>query len=153
MHFREAEESDLKHIVRMLSDDDLGQTRERYETPLPKEYSGAFNAVKRQEGNSIILAEESGEVFGCMQLTIIPGLSRLGMKRAQIESVRIDRAHRGRKIGEALFKEAIRIEEENYCGLVQLTTDKQRPDALRFYEKLGFEASHEGMKLSLIKDT
>ncbi|HIV74086.1 MAG TPA: GNAT family N-acetyltransferase, partial [Candidatus Pseudogracilibacillus intestinigallinarum] len=102
-----------------------------------------------QNGNQIIVAVEDGRIIGCLQLTIIPGLARLGMKRAQIEGVRVDRTYRGKKIGEQLFKEAISIAKTEKCGMVQLTTDKQREDAHRFYEKLGFISTHEGMKCML----
>ncbi|GAA0339904.1 GNAT family N-acetyltransferase [Oceanobacillus sp. FSL W7-1281] len=147
MHFRKAQKEDLRAIVRLLADDELGSGRERYEDPLPEEYDQAFDAIEAQIGNQVILALEEEVVIGCVQLTIIPGLARLGMKRAQIEGVRVDKKYRGKQIGEALFKEAIAIAKAEKCGLVQLTTDKQRNDAHRFYERLGFSASHEGMKL------
>jgi len=149
MEFRKADKSDLYAIVRLLTDDELGSQRERFENPLPSAYYEAFDAVESQTGNEIILAVENEKVIGCLQLTIIPGLARQGMKRAQIEGVRVDRDYRGKKIGEKLFKEAIAIAKSKECGLVQLTTDKQRGDAHRFYDKLGFSASHEGMKLIL----
>ncbi|MFD2922160.1 GNAT family N-acetyltransferase [Halobacillus naozhouensis] len=147
MNFRKANEEDLQAIVRLLADDELGSQRERYEEPLPDDYYEAFTAIKAQVGNQIILAFEGQTLIGCLQLTIIPGLARQGMKRAQIEGVRVDRRYRGRGVGEALFKEAIAIAKSEECGLVQLTTDKQRDDAHRFYNRLGFLASHEGMKL------
>ena len=147
MHFRKAQKEDLRAIVRLLAVDGLGSGRERYEDPLPEEYDQAFDAIEAQIGNQVILALEEEEVIGCIQLTIIPGLARLGMKRAQIEGVRVDKKYRGKRVGEALFKEAIAIAKAEKCGLVQLTTDKQRNDAHRFYERLGFSASHEGMKL------
>ncbi|WP_040984114.1 GNAT family N-acetyltransferase [Oceanobacillus jeddahense] len=147
MYFRKAQKADLPAIVRLLADDELGSRRERYEDPLPEEYDQAFNAIEVQIGNQILLAMEEEKVIGCIQLTIIPGLARLGMKRAQIEGVRIDKNYRGKRIGEALFKEAKAIAKTEGCGLVQLTTDKQRNEAYRFYERLGFSASHEGMKL------
>src|SRR5690625_1631984 len=149
MEFRKANEGDVHAIVRLLADDELGSQRERFEVPLPTAYFEAFKAIESQVGNQIILAVENQKVIGCLQLTIIPGLARQGMKRAQIEGVRIDRKYRGKKVGEKLFKEAISIAKSENCGLVQLTTDKQRGDAHRFYEKLGFSASHEGMKLIL----
>lgn len=149
MEFRKAREEDLHSIVRLLADDELGSQRERFEDPLPTAYYEAFHAIESQIGNQIILAVENQKVIGCLQLTIIPGLARQGMKRAQIEGVRVDRNYRGKKIGEKLFKEAISIAKSEDCGLVQLTTDKQRSDAHRFYEKLGFIASHEGMKILL----
>lgn len=149
MEFRKANKNDVYSIVRLLADDELGSQRERFEEPLPAAYIEAFNEIELQGGNQIILAVENEKVIGCLQLTIIPGLARQGMKRAQIEGVRVDRNYRGKKIGERLFEEAISIAKSEKCGMVQLTTDKQRSDAHRFYEKLGFLASHEGMKLIL----
>ena len=146
---RPATVADLPAIVRLLADDPLGATRERYEEPLPAAYREAFAAVEAQEGNRILVAERDGRVIGCLQLTIIPGLSRLGMSRALIESVRVDRAARGHGLGERLFRHAIDQARAAGCGLVQLTTDKSRPEALKFYLRLGFEASHEGMKMKL----
>src|SRR5690625_4946465 len=147
MEFRKATEEDLHSIVRLLADDQLGAQRERFEDPLPTVYYDAFKAIESQDGNQIILAVENQRVIGCLQLTIIPGLARQGMKRAQIEGVRVDRDYRGKRIGEKLFEKAISIAKSEKCGMVQLTTDKQRSDAHRFYEKLGFSASHEGSKL------
>lgn len=147
--FRTATRDDLPAIVRMLADDGLGKGREQPVDPLPKAYGDAFDRMAAQPGNDYLLAEIDGEVAGCLQLTVIHGLSRTGVSRAQIEGVRVAGSYRGKGIGEALFREAIRRAREAGCGLVQLTTDKARPDALRFYEKLGFTASHEGMKLEL----
>lgn len=149
MKFREATKDDVYEIVLLLADDALGSHRERFEDPLPAAYYEAFHAMEKQNGNQIIVAVEDGKIIGCLQLTIIPGLARLGMKRAQIEGVRVDRTYRGKKVGEQLFKEAISIAKTEKCGMVQLTTDKQREDAHRFYEKLGFISTHEGMKCML----
>ncbi len=149
MEFRQAEEKDVHSIVRLLADDELGVNRERFEDPIPAVYYEAFRAIESQVGNQVILAVEGSKVVGCLQLTIIPGLARQGMKRAQIEGVRIDRNSRGKGIGEKLFEKAIAIAKAEQCGMVQLTTDKQRSNAHRFYDKLGFSASHEGMKLIL----
>jgi len=151
MEFRNAVAGDLPAIVKLLADDDLGAMRERDEDPLPKEYRDAFAAMERQGANSVILAIDNGEVIGCLQLAFIPGLARLGMTRAQIEGVRVDRRYRSRGVGEALFQHAIERAREQGCGLVQLTTDRARGDAHRFYERLGFESSHLGMKLDLTK--
>lgn len=147
MEFRVATQDDLPSIVRLLADDELGAQRERFEEPLPMAYYEAFNEMELQGGNQIILAVENEKVIGCLQLTIIPGIARQGMKRAQIEGVRVDRNDRGKRVGEKLFEVAISIAKSKKCGMVQLTADKQRVDAHRFYEKLGFSASHEGMKL------
>jgi len=147
--FRTATEADLPAIVRLLADDPLGAARERDEAPLPQAYRDAFDSIQAQTGNEIILAVDGTEVIGCLQFTVVPGLSRLGAKRGQIEGVRVDRRYRGRRVGEILFRRAIERARETGCGLLQLTTDKTRPDARRFYERLGFVASHEGMKLAL----
>ncbi|WJY27538.1 MULTISPECIES: GNAT family N-acetyltransferase [Sporosarcina] len=149
MEIRQATRADVPAIVRLLADDELGAQRERYEDPLPAEYLEAFEAMDSQTGNQMIVAVDGQKVVGCLQLTLIPGLARRGMKRAQIEGVRVDRQYRSQRIGEQLFQEAISIARAGRCSLVQLTTDKHRSDAHRFYERLGFEASHEGMKLHL----
>ena len=149
IEFRTARVEDLPAIVRLLADDPLGLTRERDEEALPRAYREAFDSIQAQTGNEVIVAVDGGEVIGCLQFTVVPGLSRLGMKRAQIESVRVDRRQRGQGVGEAILRLAIDRAREAGCGLVQLTTDKSRPDALRFYEGLGFVASHEGLKLAL----
>ncbi len=146
---RRATQADLPAIVRMLADDPLGKTRERYAEPLPEAYLQAFAEVEAQKGNQILVAEAKGQVIGCLQLTLIPGLTRLGMTRAQIEGARVDAGRRGERIGEKLFLDAIERARKAGCGLVQLTTDASRPDAHRFYERLGFVASHVGMKLAL----
>ncbi len=91
----------------------------------------------------------TGEVIACLQLTVIPGLSRGGMRRALVEAVRVRADLRGQRIGQALMEEAVRRARARNCGLMQLTTDKRRADAHRFYLRLGFEATHEGMKLRL----
>lgn len=149
MIVRAAGPDDLPAIVRLLADDPLGAGRESFEEPLPSAYREAFDAIGRQPGNQILVAARGDEVVGCLQLTLIPGLSRGGMTRAQIEAVRVERSSRGQGIGEALFAHAIERAREEGCGLVQLTTDQARPDAHRFYERLGFVASHVGMKLAL----
>jgi len=146
---RIASVADLPGIVRLLADDDLGRGRERFADPLPQAYVDGFRAVQRQGGNEFLVAEEAGQVVGCLQLTIIHGVSRMGATRAQIEAVRVDRGQRGRKLGEALIRHAVERARAARCSLVQLTTDKTRADAHRFYERLGFKATHEGMKLVL----
>jgi ribosomal protein S18 acetylase RimI-like enzyme len=148
--FRTAIEADLPKIVQLLVDDELGAQRERSEDPLPFAYLEGFAAMLRQSGNEIVLAvEPDGTILGCFQLTLIAGISRLGMLRAQVEGVRVAATARGRGLGEAMINEAIRRARSSGCGIVQLTTDASRTDARRFYERLGFVASHIGMKLSL----
>lgn len=146
---RVARQADLQAIVRLLADDKLGQSRETYSEPLPDAYTDAFAAIDRDPENALIVAEEAGAIIGVLQLTFIPHLTYTGGVRAQIEGVRIDSAYRGQGIGRKLFEWAITRARARGCHLVQLTADKQRPDAHRFYETLGFKASHEGMKLHL----
>ncbi len=147
--FRRAGPRDLAAIVALLADDELGRAREDPGRPPNAKYLAAFQAIDGDPNQLLAVVEGGGEVVGCLQLTFIPGLSRLGMWRGQIEGVRIARAHRGAGLGRAVFEWAIEQCRRRGCGLVQLTTDKSRPDALRFYEALGFEPTHEGMKLAL----
>ena len=148
--FRDATEADLPRIVAMLADDPLGAKRERYEDPLPTAYLEALAAI-RSSGGRVIVAEREGLVVGCLQLTVIPNLSYQGSSRALVEGVRVDRACRGMGIGEALFRFAIEEARAVGCVMVQLTADRTREDAHRFYERLGFAPSHVGMKLMLDK--
>jgi GNAT superfamily N-acetyltransferase len=147
--YRRARRADLAAIVALLADDALGQSREDPREPLDARYVAAFEAMDRDPAHVLMVVERDGAVVGCLQLSFIPGLSRLGMLRGQIESVRIAAGERGGGLGRAMFEWAIAECRERGCGLVQLTTDKARPNALRFYEQLGFKASHEGMKLGL----
>lgn len=148
--FRKATEADLSGIIRMLADDKLGQAREILSDPVDVRYVAAFEAITADPNQLLAVAiAGDGNLAGCLQLSFIPGLSRTGMWRAQIESVRISADHRGSGLGSRFIEWAVEQAKERGCGLVQLTSDKARPDAIRFYEKLGFIASHEGLKLSL----
>ena len=133
----------------MLADDALGAKRERFETPLPATYLAAFAEIDRDANNELVVACLGEAVVGVLQLTFIPYLTHQGSRRALIEGVRVASAHRGTGLGTRLFEWAIERARERGCRMVQLTTDKSRPDAKRFYEALGFVASHEGMKLVL----
>lgn len=146
---RPATEHDLPAVVRLLADDMLGATRERPDSPLAPEYSRAFAAIRAQDGNHLLVARQGEIVVGCLQITIIPGMSRLGAVRGLIEGVRVASSVRGQKIGEAMVRDAIERCRQAGCAVVQLTSDVRRVDARRFYERLGFEASHIGMKLTL----
>ncbi len=148
MIFRRATQSDVPFIVQMLADDKLGSQRENYRDPLPEVYYQAFANIDRDENQELTVIEnDKGEVIGTLQLSFIPYLTYQGGVRAQIEAVRIREDQRGKGTGEKLFLWAIERAQERGAHLLQLTTDKKRPDALRFYEKLGFRASHEGMKI------
>lgn len=147
--FRRARAADLMAIVRLLADDEIGQSREVVSDPPHPDYLAAMGAIERDPNQLLAVAELVGEVVGCLQLSFIPGLSRRGMWRGQIEAVRIAASARGRGLGRAMFAWAIGECRARGCGLVQLTTDKERPEAHRFYESLGFRATHEGMKMGL----
>lgn len=147
--FREAEAADLPAIVALLAADPLGATREDASDPLAAEYCAAFAAIEADQNQLLAVADDAGVVTGTLHLTFIPGLSRRGSWRGQIEAVRVDESYRGAGLGEAFFRWAIEKCRERKCTLVQLTTDRSRPDAHRFYERLGFKASHLGYKLTL----
>ncbi len=147
VRFRRAQLSDLEAIVALIAEDSLGMGRESAAPTVAPEYVAAFEAISEDPNQFMAVAEDEGEVIGCMQITFIPGLSRKGAWRGQLESVRVASRLRGQGIGEEFFRWAIGKCQERGCGLVQLTTDKTRKDALRFYERLGFVASHNGMKL------
>ena len=149
IRFQRAASADLPAIVDLLADDDIGTTREVPATPLDGRYLSAFAAIDKDPKQFLVVAEQERDIVGCLQLTFIPGLSRTGMWRGQIESVRSARSVRGEGLGREMFEWAIEKCRDRGCGLVQLTSDKGRPDAMRFYEALGFEASHEGIKLKL----
>jgi ribosomal protein S18 acetylase RimI-like enzyme len=147
--FRRATRNDVPAIVAMLSDDALGSVREDYQDPLPESYYRAFEEIDSDSNQQLIVATFGEDVVGVMQLTLIPYLTYRGGKRALIEGVRVHAGYRGRSLGTAMLEEAVERARAAGCHVVQLTTDKRRPEALAFYEKLGFVASHEGMKLHL----
>jgi ribosomal protein S18 acetylase RimI-like enzyme len=149
--FRDAERADVPAIVALLADDALGAGREAGEPD--DAYWAAFAMLAGDPRNRVIVAEEGGRVVGTLQLTLIPGLSRHGMLRAQVEGVRVASGGRGRGLGRQMIEWAIAQARQAGCGLVQLTSDKQRPGAIRFYESLGFTATHEGLKLPLLPVT
>jgi GNAT superfamily N-acetyltransferase len=147
--FRPATREDVPVLVQMLADDPLGARRERFQDPLPASYYDAFAHIDADSHNELIVAEKDGAIVGMLQLTFILYLTYQGGWRALIEGVRVASSARGQGIGAALLTWAIDRAREKPCHLVQLTTDKTRPDALAFYEHLGFRATHEGMKLHL----
>jgi GNAT superfamily N-acetyltransferase len=149
MLLREAKREDLPTIVRMLADDPLGQKRHRVEDPLPKDYYAAFDAIAASPSNALYVAEVDGAIVGTLQLTFVPGLDYLGAERMLIEAVRVARERRNSGIGKAIIAEAIAIARRHGCQRVELTSSASRKDAHRFYERLGFAASHVGMKLML----
>ena len=143
---RQARREDVPEIVALLADDVIGAGREG---AADDAYYAAFELIAADPGNQLLVAEADGRIVGTLQLTIIPGLSRHGMLRAQIEGVRVAAGQRGQGLGGRMIERAIDLARGQGCGLVQLTSDKRRPEAVRFYESLGFTASHEGLKLAL----
>ena len=143
---RAARSSDVAAIVAMLADDALGRSRERIEDPLPPAYLQAFERVSRDPNIQLVVAEgEGGEVVGCLQLCILPGLSSQGASRGLIEDVRVAAHCRSRGIGEQMVQWAVSEARAKGCILVELLTHSSRVDAQRFYERLGFARSHVGM--------
>ena len=144
---RRASAEDVPAIVALLADDELGATRESPDDLTP--YRAAFKAIDADPNQHLVVAERDGQVIGCLQLTVILGLSRRAATRAIIESVRVGSSGRGSGLGTTMITWA--IEESRRLGveLLQLTSDKSRTDAHRFYERLGFESSHVGFKLHL----
>lgn len=146
----EARRDHLPSLVAMLQDDFLGQGREELSSDALTSYAAGFDAVQADPNNQLYVAlDGAGEPVGMFQLTFIPGLSYMGVLRGQIEGVRTRTDRRGRGVGAEMMRFAIEASRERGCALVQLTTNKERADAHRFYKRLGFEASHEGMKLRL----
>lgn len=147
--FRPAREADLPAIIRLIADDGLGRGREDASEPLDPRYRDAFRAVDSDPNQLLVVVERAGVVVGTFQLSFIPGVSRLGSWRGQIEAVRVAATERGTGLGGQMMAWAIAECRRRGCSLVQLTSDKARGDAHRFYERLGFKASHEGFKLEL----
>lgn len=149
IQFRAATRDDLPAILSLLIDDTLGAHRERLDDAAQARYVSAFDQIQARPGDQILLGVQGDEVVAMMQLTFIPGLSHQGAMRAQVESVRVKGTTRGQGIGKLLFQHAIALSKEAGCAVVQLTTDRRREDAARFYESLGFKPSHLGMKLAI----
>ncbi len=149
LSFRTARIDDPPCIVAMLADDALGAQREDASEPLDPRYADAFAAIAADPNQRLVVAERNGRTVGCCQITVIPGLSHRGMSRGQIEGVRVAGSERGGGIGGRMIRFAIEECRRRGCGTVQLATSKSRVEAQRFYRRLGFVASHEGMKLSL----
>jgi GNAT superfamily N-acetyltransferase len=144
---RRAVAEDVPAIVALLADDEIGATRE---TPADLEpYRAAFKVLDADPNQRLVVADDEGRVVGCLQLTVIPGLSRRGSTRAIIEAVRVGSSQRGGGLGTIMIQWAIDESRRLGVDLLQLTSDRTRTDAHRFYERLGFEATHLGFKLHL----
>jgi GNAT superfamily N-acetyltransferase len=147
---RTATEADVPAIVGLIAADQLGATRDgvRDEADLAA-YTAAFRSIDADPAHLLVVAERDGRIVGTLQLSFLPGLARRGALRAQIEAVRVAESERGSGLGAAMMGWAIDEARRQGCALVQLTSDKTRAGAHRFYARLGFVASHEGMKLAL----
>ena len=146
---RPARATDIPAIIALLADDPLGQHREDTSSQPNPRYAAAFQAIEADPNQLLAVVTMGEEVIGTMQITFIPGLGRMGAWRGQIEAVRIAAAHRNAGLGQRMFEWAIAECRARGCNLVQLTTDRKRTDAHRFYERLGFVDSHVGYKLAL----
>ena len=144
---RRATAADVAAIVAMIADDQLGAVRESTDDLTP--YLQAFERIDTDPNQVLVVAERNDELVGTLQLTIIPGLSRRGSSRGLIEAVRVAAPARGAGLGTTLIEWAIEESRTRGCTLVQLTSDKSRTSAHRFYDRLGFTNSHEGFKLKL----
>lgn len=148
MKFRKATKNDVSIIVEMIADDKLGNIRENFQVPLPHTYLDAFEKINADQNQELIVVEnDQSEIIGTLQLTFIQYLTYQGGIRAQIEAVRIKKDQRGLGIGRKMFEWAINRAKERKAHLLQLTSDKKRPKAIKFYEDLGFKSTHEGMKM------
>ncbi|MGW7297127.1 N-acetyltransferase family protein [Streptomyces sp. NPDC054829] len=147
LEIRPVTTDDVPAIVAMLADDPLGAQRESPDDLSP--YLAALERLSGDPNQLLRVAERSGRIVSTLQLTIVPGLSRRGATRSIIEGVRIHADERGSGLGTQLIEWAIEESRRQGCSLVQLTSDASRTDAHRFYERLGFEASHVGFKLAL----
>ncbi|MCP2264942.1 GNAT family N-acetyltransferase [Promicromonospora thailandica] len=144
--FREARRDDLERIVELIADDAVAARRTG---TYGEAHVRAFAAIAASPDNELVVAEADGAVVGVMQLTFIPGISRNGASRLLVEAVRVSKELRGQGVGRRLMEHAHDRGRARGCALAQLTSDKQRPDAHRFYRGLGYEQSHEGFKLPL----
>lgn len=148
MIFRKATKKDVPFIVQLIADDTLGRLRENYQEPLPESYFKAFENINTDKNQELIVLEnDKTEIIGTLQLSFIQYLTYKGGIRAQIEAVRIHKDFRGKGLGKQLFTWAIKRAKQRNAHVLQLTTDKKRPEALAFYKSLGFVDSHKGMKL------
>jgi len=144
--FRDARRDEVPWIAALFAADPISADREE---PSDDAYFAAFDDIAGDPRNRLIVADVDGQVAGTLQLTLIPGLTRHGMLRGQIEGVHVADGQRGQGLGRAMVSWAIEEARRAGCGLVQLTSDKRRAETMRFYRSLGFEATHEGLKLSL----
>lgn len=144
--FRQARRDEVPTLVEMLVKDSLGRAREDH-LEISQAYFDAFEIIDADPNHELVVAELEGEIVATMQISYLQHLTYRGGVRAQIEGVRVSENHRGAGLGRRLMEWGIERAKQRGCHLVQLTSDKRRTDALRFYEQLGFRATHQGFKL------
>ena len=147
--FRRAKQNDLEDIIYLLADDELGKQREQLAETIPSNYQTAFKRIDVDPNQFLMVVEASDIIVGTCHLTLMPSLTFQGGLRMNIEAVRVATSCRGQGVGEWMINQALSLGRKEGCNIVQLTTNKERVDAKRFYEKLGFKATHEGMKMFL----
>lgn len=148
---RKATINDLHTIVSLLLEDELGHARENLSEKPDQPYIDAFHKIDADSNQYLMIVESDKEIIGTCHLTIMPSLTFIGSTRMQIEAVRISQKYRNQGIGKRMINEAIEWAKLNSASIIQLTTNKKRTKAKNFYESIGFEASHEGMKMYLEK--
>lgn len=147
--FRKAQESDLPAIIALLSDDSLGQIREKKAKDAFSSYLSAFHEIDKDPNQYLMIVESNDQILGTCHLTLLPSLTYCGSKRMQIEAVRIHKDFRNLKIGEAMISEAIKYAKSKHVCIIQLTCNHQREKAIKFYQKMGFEPTHVGFKMHI----
>lgn len=149
IEFREAREDEVLTLVKLIADDMLGSNREDDSEPLNERYVSAFKKIDSDPNAELIVAVQSGRIVGMMQLNYIQYLGLMGSSRCIIGGVRVHSKHRGQGLGTEFIKWGIERATTMGCTYIQVTSDKQRDKAIRFYEKLGFKATHEGLRLKI----
>lgn len=151
IEYKKAEIADLKEIVKLLIEDNLGQNREVLGEKEFEIYKKAFAKIDEDKNQYLLVMKNENVIIGTCHLTILPSLTYVGSSRLMIEAVRVKKEYRGLGIGGKMIEFVKDFARKNECKIVQLTTDKKRKEAQNFYEKLGFKASHEGMKFFVEK--
>jgi ribosomal protein S18 acetylase RimI-like enzyme len=149
INIRRATQKDLPEIIRLLVNDPIGVKRESYLDPLPESYCAAFAEIEADKNQLLVVAEIATEIVATLQLTFITYLTYQGGKRAQIEGVHVKQNYRSKGIGAQLLAWAIAQARQHHCKLIQLTSSKERTRSIQFYQRLGFQVTHEGLKLML----
>ncbi|MBY0500742.1 MAG: GNAT family N-acetyltransferase [Alphaproteobacteria bacterium] len=149
LSLRYAEEKDLFNIIGLFMEDKFGALREELSEPLLPNYQQIFQSIREDKNQALMVVDDNGELIGTCHLTFLPSLSFKGSWRLNIENIHVAKRYQNQGVGTWMLQKAIALGKEKGCKLVQLTTNKKRFRAQAFYEKLGFEATHEGMKLYL----